>query len=400
LFLFFFFSSNFVDAKKNQLKHKRKRKRTRKKEKKKEEMDTDTDICMANTFDAATVADLGADRKSIAQDGDVTQNGDALIFNPFNPENKEITLNDVQHLLLKYGVGAPIDNLELYKRAFVHSSYTKRPAIENERNHVLVMPCPANCLPLKTKSNERLEFIGDGVLELITKYYLYRRFPKADEGFMTEKKIALVKNEHIGRIAQEMQLPQWVLLSRYAEEKKTRHNLKKLGCLFEAFIGAIFLDFNKIKVQDEAGWFTNVFVTGPGFQMAQIFVENVLEQHVDWHKLISTDDNYKNILQVIIQKEFKTTPDYLELGHTVEQGYDMGVFLCLGKPIYELKVDRAVPLSNFANFEAVQQVLERQHYIFVFLAHGVHKIKKKAEQLACENALQLIARQANSGTTL
>lgn len=363
-------------------------------------MDTDTDICMAHSFDAASAADLGADRKSIAQDGDVTQNGDALIFNPFNPENKEITLNDVQHLLLKYGVGAPIDNLELYKRAFVHSSYTKRPAIENERNHVLVMPCPANCLPLKTKSNERLEFIGDGVLELITKYYLYRRFPKADEGFMTEKKIALVKNEHIGRIAQEMQLPQWVLLSRYAEEKKTRHNLKKLGCLFEAFIGAIFLDFNKIKVQDEAGWFTNVFVTGPGFQMAQIFVENVLEQHVDWHKLISTDDNYKNILQVIIQKEFKTTPDYLELGHTVEQGYDMGVFLCLGKPIYELKVDRAVPLSNFANFEAVQQVLERQHYIFVFLAHGVHKIKKKAEQLACENALQLIALQANSGTTL
>ena len=65
-----------------------------------------------------------------------------------------------------------------------------------------------------------------------------------------------------------------------------------------------------------------------------------------------------------------------------------------------MKVDRAVPLSNFANFEAVQQVLERQHYIFVFLAHGVHKIKKKAEQLACENALQLIARQANSGTTL
>jgi len=44
------------------------------------------------------------------------------------------------------------------------------------------------------------------VLELITKYYLYRRFPKEDEGFMTEKKIALVKNEHIGKLAYQMKL--------------------------------------------------------------------------------------------------------------------------------------------------------------------------------------------------
>lgn len=361
-------------------------------------MEIDTDENCANDCEPGMGLGLGlglglgeSDRKTLAQDGDITQHGDVLIFNPFNPENKEITLNDVQRLLLKYGISAPIDNLELYKRAFVHSSYTKRPAVENERNNVTVMPCPANCLPLKTKSNERLEFVGDGVLELITKYYLYRRFPKADEGFMTEKKIALVKNEHIGKIAQEMQLQQWVLLSRYAEEKKTRNNLKKLGCLFEALIGAIFLDFNKIKVQDEGGWFTNVFVTGPGFQMAQIFVENVLEQHVDWHKLISTDDNYKNILQVIIQKEFKTTPDYLELGHSIEMGYDMGVFLSVGTPIHQLKCANAVPFSTFKNFETVQKVLEKNHSVFVFLAHGVHKIKKKAEQIACENALAIIA---------
>ncbi|MBT6489978.1 MAG: ribonuclease III, partial [Deltaproteobacteria bacterium] len=44
---------------------------------------------------------------------------------------------------------------------------------------------PTLMTSLKTKSNERLEFIGDGVLECITKYYLYKRFPKADEGFMT-----------------------------------------------------------------------------------------------------------------------------------------------------------------------------------------------------------------------
>ena len=59
---------------------------------------------------------------------------------------------------------------------------------------------PFDCISLKTKSNERLEFIGDGVLELITKYYLYRRFPKADEGLFDEKKCALVKNVCIGKL--------------------------------------------------------------------------------------------------------------------------------------------------------------------------------------------------------
>jgi ribonuclease-3 len=326
--------------------------------------------------------------KMLSQDGDVTTCGDRLIFNPYNPENKEITLNEVQSILNKYGINAKVNNLSLYKRAFVHRSYTKRPALENSASNIELVECPPNCIDLKTKSNERLEFIGDGVLELITKYYLYRRFPKEDEGFMTEKKIAIVKNEHIGKLAYEMQINKWLILSKHAEEKKTRTNLKKLGCLFEAFLGALFLDFNKIEVQDEHGWFKNVFVTGPGFQMAQIFVENVLESHVDWIKLISTDDNFKNILQVKVQKEFKTTPDYLEVSHDLDYGYEMGVYICVGKSIHQMKLEQAVPFNHYGSFLSIQNALLMQGHIFVFLGSGTHKIKKKAEQIACEVALQ------------
>ena len=93
-----------------------------------------------------------------------------------------------------------------------------------------------------------------------------------------------------------MGLHKFYIISRHAEEKNIRTNLKKLGCLFEAFIGAIFLDYNRINVKDEYGWFKNIFNCGPGLQMAQIFVENVFEKHVDWTKLISNDDNYKNKL--------------------------------------------------------------------------------------------------------
>ena len=158
---------------------------------------------------------------------------------------------------------------------------------------------------------------------------------------MTEKKIALVKNEAIGKFALEMGLQKYYIISKHAEEKKTRTNLKKLGCLFESFIGALFLDFNKIEVSDDEGWFKNVFVTGPGFQMAQIFVEGVFEKHVDWVKLIQDDDNYKNILQVKIQKEFKDTPHYIEINHNDDTGYEMGVYLCLGQKIHQ--VDKKMP---------------------------------------------------------
>lgn len=332
--------------------------------------------------------DYKTEDKSILQDGDIIQSEEGLIFNPYNSVNKEITLSEVQSILRKYGIFAKINNFEIYRRAFVHRSYTKRPMIENYKANIKIVDCPSNCLKLSTKSNERLEFIGDGVLELITKYYLYRRFPKADEGFMTEKKIALVKNEHIGKLAYEMRLHNWIILSKNAEEKKTRTNLKKLGCLFEAFIGALFLDFNKIVVNDDDGWFQNVFVTGPGFQMAQIFVEKVFEEHVDWMTLIKTDDNYKNILQVKIQKEFKTTPEYLEITRDIDNGFTMGVYLCLGKKIHEYSKEDAIPFTG--SFDNIHAELNHKKHVLVFLASGTHKIKKKAEQIACENALKLI----------
>ena len=112
----------------------------------------------------------------------------SLVFNPYNPLNIEIKLEEVQGILEKYGIPSNIFNVELYKRAFVHRSYTKRPQFENIAQNITIVERPTDCMPLKSKSNERLEFLGDGVLELVTKYYLYRRFPKENEGFMTEKK--------------------------------------------------------------------------------------------------------------------------------------------------------------------------------------------------------------------
>ena len=330
-----------------------------------------------------------SDNKNILNDDDIIKLEDeTLIFNPYNSLNTEITLNEVQSILSKYGIPPEVNNISLYKRAFVHRSYTKRPHFENLQQNITIVDRPNDCLPLSSKSNERLEFLGDGVLELITKYYLYRRFPKENEGFMTEKKIAIVKNEAIGKIALEMKLHKWLILSKHAEEKKIRTNLKKLGCLFEAFIGALFLDFNKVVVKDEENWFQNMFVTGPGFQMAQKFVENIFEKHIDWIALIQNDDNYKNILQVKIQKEFKVTPHYLEMEHDLELGYKMGVYLCLGQSIHNVNWVDALNINDFKSFKDIQEFVSIHNKILLFMGEGQHKIKRKAEQSACFEALK------------
>ena len=326
----------------------------------------------------------------ISHDDDIIKSDEGLVFNPYNSNNVEITLSQVQSILTKYGVPGKVHNLSLYKRAFVHKSYTKRPQLYNLQENITITEQPIDCLPLHTKSNERLEFLGDGVLECITKYYLYRRFPKENEGFMTEKKIALVKNEAIGKLALEMVLHKYYIISKHAEEKKTRTNLKKLGCLFEAFLGALFLDFNKIEIKDEESWFANVFVTGPGFQMAQIFIESIFEKHVDWIKLIQDDDNYKNILQVKIQKRFQDTPHYIEISHTDDYGYEMGVYLCLGQKIHEVDKKNAIDFQRYGSFDKIYEILENDGNIFVFLGKGIHKIKRKAEQMACEETLKII----------
>lgn len=324
---------------------------------------------------------------------------DELIFNPYNSNNKEIQLNNIVTILSKYGIFTKPFNIDLYKRAFIHRSYTKRPKLENEEANIIISEKPDDCLPLKTKSNERLEFIGDGVLECITKYYLYKRFPKADEGFMTEKKIALVKNEHIGKLAYELGLQNFYIISRHAEEKNIRNNLKKLGCLFEAFIGAMFLDFNRVDVKDEHEWFANIFNCGPGLQFAQIFVENVFEKHVDWTKLIINDDNYKNKLQVIIQKEFKITPEYVELNETINNNndndlndkiYSMGVYICFGQNIHNANIKHAYDFNKLKSFKAIHEKLDTNPNLLVFLTKAQHKIKKKAEQIACDMAIKLI----------
>ena len=94
--------------------------------------------------------------------------------------------------------------------------------------------------------------------------------------------------------------------------------------------------------------------------------------------LINNDDNYKNQLQVILQKEFKKTPDYLIIHQDLEEGYTMGVYLCLGQQIYDLDHQSAIPFHKLKNFKTINDRFEKDKKMFIFFGQGSHKIKKKA----------------------
>ena len=89
-----------------------------------------------------------------------TNNGiETHIFDPYNELNVLISNDEIHSVLKKYGLNVPIFNYELYKRAFIHRSYTKRPQLENELNNIVIAPKPDNAMDLFTKSNERLELL-------------------------------------------------------------------------------------------------------------------------------------------------------------------------------------------------------------------------------------------------
>ena len=84
------------------------------------------------------------------------------------------------------------------------------------------------------------------------------------------------------------------------------------------------------------------------------------------------------------------TPHYLEIEHDLDLGYKMGVYLCLGQQIHTVSHNDAVNITFFKNFKAIQDYIVENGKVFIFMGEGQHKIKRKAEQIACNEAIKMI----------
>ena len=120
--------------------------------------------------------------------------------------------------------GLVFKDVSLLETAFTHTSYA------NE--HRL----------LKISHNERLEFLGDAVLQLIISEYLYKKYPKKPEGDLSKLRSMIVREESLAGFARDCQFDQFIKLGRGEEKSGGRNRDTILGDLFEAFLGALLLD--------------------------------------------------------------------------------------------------------------------------------------------------------------
>jgi len=126
--------------------------------------------------------------------------------------------------LLEKKLGLNFKNKDLLTQAFVHRSYLN----ENPDFHL--------------SHNERLEFLGDAVLEIIVTEYLFQNYPQKTEGELTSWRAALVNAKMLAKISEELNFNDFLLLSRGEEKEMGKARRYILANTFEAFIGSLYLD--------------------------------------------------------------------------------------------------------------------------------------------------------------
>jgi ribonuclease-3 len=221
--------------------------------------------------------------------------------------------NELQKIL-----GVPFQQQELLTQALTHSSY----ANENPGT------APA--------SNERLEFLGDAILGLIVAENLFLDFPAMAEGEMTRLRSILVKQETLARVAESIDLGDYLFLGKGEESSGGREKPANLARALEALIAAVYLDH--------------------GFPVTEQFVLEILDAELLRTLYQGTIIDYKSQLQEMLQAKAQQTPVY--------------VLIETSGPDHDKKFTVEVKLGNDV------------------LAAGIGRSKKKAETEAARIALE------------
>ena len=191
---------------------------------------------------------------------------------------------------LEAAIGYHFENISLLQNALAHSSYA------NERWH--------NSL----KSNERLEFLGDSILGMVTAEYLYRNYPNRLEGDLTRMRADMVCERALAKVAEQMNLGEYLLLGNGEEQGGGRSRDSILADAVESVIAACFLD--------------------GGMEPARALIERFVLQNVPDKKLHNAD--YKTALQELVQKKKDQVLTYTlvgESGPDHDKKFDVQVLL-------------------------------------------------------------------------
>ncbi len=170
-------------------------------------------------------------------------------------------------------LGYAFRNRSLLQVAFIHSSYS----FEQGQD------CPEN--------NERLEFLGDAVLDLIVGYLLYRHHAGVNEGELTRLRAALVKESHLAVMARDIDLGNHLFLGKGEESSHGREKSSILACTLEAVIGAVFVD--------------------GGYEAAFPVVKLLFTPWISMDNGSMLSQDAKSDLQELLQEKYSEGPDYI-----------------------------------------------------------------------------------------
>jgi ribonuclease III len=223
---------------------------------------------------------------------------------PYNERNVVISEIELEAILSRFGLHAENADINIYRRAFVNKSYCTR------RNENFVngnMKCPHNCIPLQEESNERLEFFGDAVLSLVVGKYLFDRYPDSNEGFLTTMRTKIVNGIKLAELSRQIGLDKYVIISSQIEENNGRDNKNILEDVLEAFIGAIFIDYDLSRNDMN------------GYDACRVWIVAMIEELVDFAELIQSNVNYKDRLVKYCQHNHMFVPKYTSFNPPVDK---------------------------------------------------------------------------------
>ncbi len=175
-------------------------------------------------------------------------------------------------------IGYTFKNREYLETALTHSSYTEEHGLPRER------------------CNQRLEFLGDAVLELTIREHLFHKFPTEDEGFLSKMKVQLVRSESLAKVARALRLGDYLRLGKGARHVKVYENQHTLEDAVEALIGAIFCDSN--------------------YEESKRVILTILDTRIDEVVKGNELQNYKSLLQEALQKNGSYKIEYILLSES------------------------------------------------------------------------------------
>jgi len=179
--------------------------------------------------------------------------------------------------IIEAALGHSFHNRELLLQALTHPSW----------GHEQRKPLP---------DNQRLEFLGDAVLQLTLTHYLYRAYPLMPEGQLTKIRAGLVNRKALAALALTMEIGPNLVLGRGEERNQGRSRDSNLADAFEAVLGAFYLD--------------------AGFEAARLWIEKKLQDQVEDFVQTQNDGNPKGQLQELLQGLDQGTPRYELVGAT------------------------------------------------------------------------------------